>query len=130
MRNSAESLGDVPERNVNALRFQNQMELVGLLFDPLHFILSQVHQAIHVCLEPGITLSAPLKPQLENVIMTSTLNDFIASVILNIIEFVLNGKKIEKFSRFLLFFTLTVMKRYSADIWLQLRSKPCERNFL
>lgn len=99
MWNSTKTFWNVPERNVDQLRLQNKIKLVGLLLNSLDLILSQIHQAIHVSLKTSITLGTPLKPQLENVIMTSTLNNFVTSIISNIVEFILNDENIERISK-------------------------------
>lgn len=104
---TTKSLRNVPERNIHQLGFHNQIELIGLFLYSFNLVLSQLHQAIDVSLEAGIALWAPLKPQLEDVIMTTALenkwdchmlrysallnthlNDFITSIVTDIIELV------------------------------------------
>lgn len=90
--NSSETFRDVPERHVNELRLQNQVELVGLLSDSLDLILRQLHQAIHESFESGVSLGAPLQPQLENVIVPAALNDLVACIVADIVKLVSHEK--------------------------------------
>ncbi len=54
-----------------------------------HRSLGQAHQFINLLLESGITLGSPHQPQLEDVIVTSTLDGLVTGVIGDVIVLVL-----------------------------------------
>lgn len=60
MWNTPQALWHIPERNVNALGFHDQMESVGLLSYTFQLILHQFHQTILLLLKALGALGAPL----------------------------------------------------------------------
>lgn len=88
VRNAPQPLRDVPEGHVHALRLQDQVELVRLLPDALHLVLSQLHQVVHVAGETVRALGTPLQPQLEDVVVAATLDDLVAGVVADVVQLV------------------------------------------
>jgi hypothetical protein len=56
----------------------------------------------------GVHLGSPLQPQFEDVVVAAALDHLVAGVVSDVIQFILH-------------------KQISADIWLQLISRPCNR---
>lgn len=85
MWNTPQALWHIPERNVNALGFHDQMESVGLLSYTFQLILHQFHQAILLLLKALSALGAPLQPQLEDIIVPAALDHLVASVVADVV---------------------------------------------
>lgn len=88
VHHTSQSLWNVPEGDVNALGLHNQVELVFLFPNPLHLVESKIHQAVYVSLETISSLRAPLQPQLEDVIVSSALNDLVTSIVADVVQLV------------------------------------------
>lgn len=85
MWNSPQALWHIPERNVNALGFHDQMESIGLLSYTFQLILHQFHQTILLLLKALSALGAPLQPQLEDIIVPAALDHLVASVVADVV---------------------------------------------
>jgi len=85
MWNSSQPLGNIPKRDIDALRLEDQMEAIGLLPDSLQLVLDQFHEAILLLLEALGALGPPLEPQLEDVVVPSALDHLVSGIITDII---------------------------------------------
>lgn len=64
------------------------MEFVRLGFDALHLVFGQFHQSIDGVFEALGTLGTPLQPQFEDVIVAAALDDLIACIVADVVQFV------------------------------------------
>lgn len=85
MWNATQSLRNVPERDVHAFWLQNQVEFIWLGLDAAHLILGQVHQSVHFLLEAFSAVCTPLQPQLEDVIVSTALDDLVAGIVADVV---------------------------------------------
>uniref|UniRef100_A0A8D8XNX8 Uncharacterized protein n=1 Tax=Cacopsylla melanoneura TaxID=428564 RepID=A0A8D8XNX8_9HEMI len=90
MGHISDSSWQIPEADVNHLRFKNQIEFVGHRFDLLDHVVSKFHQTVDLVFKSFVSLGSPLQPKLEDIIVTTTLNDFVTSVVPDVIHFVLH----------------------------------------
>lgn len=88
MWDASQSLRDVPEGHVDALRLQNQIKFIRLLSNALHLVLGQLHEVVHMPGKSVCALGTPLEPQLENVVVAATLDDLVTGVVADVVQLV------------------------------------------
>ena len=64
------------------------MELVGHRLHPGHLVVGQLHEAVDLLLEAGHAPGAPLQPELEDVVVSSALDDLVAGVVAAVVALV------------------------------------------
>lgn len=64
------------------------MEFLRLLFDASDLVQCQIHQRVDGVAKTVGALGTPLQPQLENIIVSATLNDLVAGVVANVVQLV------------------------------------------
>ena len=75
MINISQPLWYVPETEVHQLRILlDDVEPVPQLLHPLQLVLSQLHDSVHLHLKSLASLGSPGQPELENIIVSPTLN--------------------------------------------------------
>jgi len=85
----AQSLRHIPEADIGALWLRcDQVELVTHLLHLLHLILSQFHQSVDLPLKTFHPPRTPLKPELEYVIVTTTLDNLVPGVVAAVVALV------------------------------------------
>jgi len=73
---------DVPEAHVGALWLRDdQVELVRHGLDPVHLVVGQLHQPVHLLLKADASPRSPLEPQFEDVVVSAALDDLVAGVV-------------------------------------------------
>merc|ERR1719411_1066334 len=85
-----ESLRDVPETDIHHLRpLLDEEEPVAELHHPPDLVLGQLHDSVHLQLKPGSSLASPGQPELEDVVVTTTLDHLVARVVAHVVVLVL-----------------------------------------
>lgn len=85
----SQPLWNVPEAHVGALwLWDDEIELVWHAVDSVHLIVGKLHQPVLLLLKANVTPGSPLQPQLEDVIVTPTLDHLVSSVVAAIVTLV------------------------------------------
>jgi len=85
----AQSLRHIPEADIGALwLWCDQVELLAHLLHLLHLVMSQLHQSVNLTLKTFHPPRTPLKPKLEDVVVTTTLDHLVPGVVAAVVAFV------------------------------------------
>lgn len=80
---------DVPENNIGTLWLV--VDQVELVWHPLHLldlVVRQIHQTVNLLFKSRHAPCSPLEPELEDVVMTATLNNLVTRIIRDVIALV------------------------------------------
>lgn len=85
----AQPFWNIPENNIRALWLViDQVELVRHLLHLLDLVGRQIHQPVNLLFKSRHAPRSPLEPELEDVVMTSTLDDLVPRVIRDVVALV------------------------------------------
>lgn len=88
---------NIPEDNISALWLVvDQVELVRHLLHLLDLVGRQIHQPINLLFKSRHAPRPPLEPELEDVVMSTTLDDLVAGVVRHIVALVRLEKVIRR----------------------------------